>query len=542
MAILPSGTEVGISSDRARFHAAEFGLRVKASTPVSRLYGLIDILISHPRDSVADIKGYGFSGYTLADTHWIGKWEAADRRFFRDWIRQPAQVQVIELARRRVLAEDSKPKQRVYDYPERLYGGLRARIAALNVSRASAAQWRSTVLNLKQKGVRREELDWSGVLEFLEKQPTDLMIDKAVVVEAIDYSVVRPRLSNELMCEQSCRLPFEEVAQKMAGYQLQWAGCPVADNDIGVVRLTSDSPSYRIGVVWPQGRALLGNRPLQWFALSPMGQAIPHADDANLTLFDSREAALQAANRNALRNGRAQCDLTERARYDYMSLHGGEAYREWLITLPHFPRSHFSGHFAERNILAHIRTKVRTTTDGARVLFIEELQSDWHQSSSRSGSGAPYHKEWATLALKLMLIHAVESGLDGLAWADADVHEMRYDRPMAPLRRLYDQHMPDIATALGKPWGLAVEQADFVTRSPWLHAVQAKQGWKVEGGSGKFLTRPRYNKSEAAAVIDRHSKTVTLTLPLLRISDQMRADITHSGLPLFGTKTTHKGS
>mgnify|MGYP000554050725 CR=1 FL=1 len=36
-------------------------------------------------------------------------------------------------------------------------------------------------------------------------------------------------------------------------------------------------------------------------------------------------------------------------------------------------------HFDESNVIAHFRTKDRTTSDDKKVLYIEEIQSDWGQ-------------------------------------------------------------------------------------------------------------------------------------------------------------------
>jgi len=47
-----------------------------------------------------------------------------------------------------------------------------------------------------------------------------------------------------------------------------------------------------------------------------------------------------------------------------------------------------SSHFDEPNILAHIRMNDRTTTDGKKVLFLEEVQSDWHQQGREKGYAA----------------------------------------------------------------------------------------------------------------------------------------------------------
>jgi hypothetical protein len=43
-----------------------------------------------------------------------------------------------------------------------------------------------------------------------------------------------------------------------------------------------------------------------------------------------------------------------------------------------------SGHFAEPNILTHLRTTDRTI-DGKKTLFVEEIQSDWHQKGRKQG-------------------------------------------------------------------------------------------------------------------------------------------------------------
>lgn len=44
-----------------------------------------------------------------------------------------------------------------------------------------------------------------------------------------------------------------------------------------------------------------------------------------------------------------------------------------------------SSHFKEPNVLVHVRFNERTDAEDKRVLFIEELQSDWHQSGRRRG-------------------------------------------------------------------------------------------------------------------------------------------------------------
>ena len=44
-----------------------------------------------------------------------------------------------------------------------------------------------------------------------------------------------------------------------------------------------------------------------------------------------------------------------------------------------------SSHFSEPNILVHLRMNTRTAADGSKVLFLEEVQSDWGQKGKKEG-------------------------------------------------------------------------------------------------------------------------------------------------------------
>jgi hypothetical protein len=133
-----------------------------------------------------------------------------------------------------------------------------------------------------------------------------------------------------------------------------------------------------------------------------------------------------------------------------------------------------SSHFDEPNILAHVRFNERTDADGAKVLFLEEIQSDWHQAGRKEGykqhrrwvsidkhgmpsgyfdteleakkeaekiggtfeqndqkvSGvpnAPFKKTWPMLAMKRMVRYAAENGFDKIAWTPGIVQVKRYE-------------------------------------------------------------------------------------------------------------------
>lgn len=184
--------------------------------------------------------------------------------------------------------------------------------------------------------------------------------------------------------------------------------------------------------------------------------------------------------------------LSGRPKYGDYQLPGGKNYRELLLTLPgkaftseNLKRNaeldrirqwgtveevnratdeqlelqkrmreepHFEGpHWSEPNVLAHVRFNERTDKDGKRVLFIEEVQSDWHQRGKKEGyrsdeegetlsgeatggtmkSGAapdaPFKKTWPDLAMKRMIRWAAENDFDRIAWTTGEQQADRYD-------------------------------------------------------------------------------------------------------------------
>jgi len=87
---------------------------------------------------------------------------------------------------------------------------------------------------------------------------------------------------------------------------------------------------------------------------------------------------------------------TESTRYDNYTLPGGKNYRELVIGVPGTPMSsakeigsYKSNHWNAENPVVHMRFKDRVDAQGRRVLFIEEVQSDWHQEGREKGYKDP---------------------------------------------------------------------------------------------------------------------------------------------------------
>ena len=72
--------------------------------------------------------------------------------------------------------------------------------------------------------------------------------------------------------------------------------------------------------------------------------------------------------------------------FSYYKVDGGDNYREVLLTVPDTGWPTFSdSHFPEDNVVAHIRLTDRIGPNGERILYMEEIQSDWHQKGWRYG-------------------------------------------------------------------------------------------------------------------------------------------------------------
>lgn len=82
-------------------------------------------------------------------------------------------------------------------------------------------------------------------------------------------------------------------------------------------------------------------------------------------------------------------EMVKPAKFESYVTPGGENYKEMLITAPGTPQvftdHHYRGELAPgENLIAHARFNDRTI-DGNKILFIEEIQSDLHQTGRKQG-------------------------------------------------------------------------------------------------------------------------------------------------------------
>ena len=198
------------------------------------------------------------------------------------------------------------------------------------------------------------------------------------------------------------------------------------------------------------------------------------------------------------------------------TLDGGKNYREITFKLPNSTYSNpaMQGHWGEdaKGILAHARVQ-DFEVDGKKMLFIEEIQSDWHNEGNKRGyiakndadvrakrqelenyiksrlgkensaeeiaklrearaeyirlghnmsnadavPDAPFKDNYHEFVLKNLIRMAAEQGYDSIGWTPADVQSKRWSDEFAEGYRIeYDQDIPKFLNKYGKKWGAKV--------------------------------------------------------------------------------------
>lgn len=176
-------------------------------------------------------------------------------------------------------------------------------------------------------------------------------------------------------------------------------------------RVSGDKKEFTIDDAYKQAEAEYNDNPIMKYVDPETGYTITGNDDLGYSIF--RSEADSSYFRNAIGYNRsspsqsrdvpyslneavikAEEDMMDRGvagmagegtRFGENTEPGGDNYREFLIKYDD-PKVQFDeSHFDEENVIAHFRTKDRTTSDGKKVFYIEEIQSDWGQKGRQRG-------------------------------------------------------------------------------------------------------------------------------------------------------------
>jgi hypothetical protein len=269
------------------------------------------------------------------------------------------------------------------------YSAVNRAVEALPMEKGSASQMRAMIA--KTPGVKPEEMAWIGLDDFLKGKKS---VTKAEVQEYV----------------QANQVQLEEVAYPTRGtvdeFQNSIKDLVAKYEANGGTYVSVDADDLEN----PES-IRFGNKFGNEGDLDDVLEGItPEGRDAAVDILDAFYDFLY------------QLEVTgDRTKFSEYTLPGGENYREVLLTLPKNrgvnveryeelkqkdiagklndpdevaefnqlmdSRSNIyrGGHFDEPNVLAHMRLNDRTGPNGERILFIEEIQSDWHQKGRKQG-------------------------------------------------------------------------------------------------------------------------------------------------------------
>ena len=191
---------------------------------------------------------------------------------------------------------------------------------------------------LKGKGVKNEEIKWSGIEAFLEGKKS---VTKAELQEFVAGSML-------------------QIGEQMSGINQE------AYNEL--------------------------NRLWEEHIGGSIGEALDEitADSVNDLLFDMDRDGLPVPSSEIQGKIITLADKVaeSNARWDKYKLDGGENYRELVFTMPNssYSNNAMKAHWGQdaEGVLAHARIQDFDTSEG-KMLFIEEIQSDWHNEGHSKG-------------------------------------------------------------------------------------------------------------------------------------------------------------
>lgn len=211
-------------------------------------------------------------------------------------------------------------------------------------------------------GVKKEELQVRGVPEALKGK-------KSVTKEEIKASIKPPVNIERIEKSRNAPEGWDSEVQNQLNVLKDYDIHPVVDPE--------DPSNLVFELRTPGGTQQFTAGELRARPADELGVTKDQKDLINRSLMDVGGEFYSAASANAPKFAKYQVP-------------GGKNYREIVLTLPDQPGDGYvSGHWEEKNPLLHVRVSDRVDSEGKKVLYVDEIQSDWHQSGRDKGYATP---------------------------------------------------------------------------------------------------------------------------------------------------------
>lgn len=339
----------------------------------------------------------------------------------------------------------------------------------------------------KEGKFKADELQWSGVDDWLKAKGGKVSVDDITLfleengVQVEEVSKGEARYNGTLYDEETESFGFADIAGNVVetGFRSDAEAAAAMHRATDYVQPTKYSQ-----YVLPGGenyRELLLTLPSlggQYAAPAPL-ESLPEGYEVSFDRMqpEGRQySVIPPGQMHGQPYGGVRAESPEHARADALSVLNSERHNvAWdKYRADKATKDYSSSHWDEKNIVAHIRFNDRVDADGKRVLFIEELQSDWGQQGLKEGfkgktqedakrffgitdadwartdeegresyrlemveakgrgiiPAAPFvtdTKAWLALGIKRMIRYAAENGYDRVAFVNGQQSADRYD-------------------------------------------------------------------------------------------------------------------
>lgn len=256
------------------------------------------------------------------------------------------------------------------------------------------------ILNSPKLGIKKDEIEWSGLVEWVELKEDPIIkddvlafVDSGGVQIKETYPMSEPSLENDLIWDRDSNAidPDEgylkELEDEYHEDALQQAE-EEADEDEWV-DIDDRAEEIAREMAYETAQEAAGYKFKEsnygYYIVTDSsgdGYSLYSPDDDFISEEKELREAEKEAEEHATENYSEQEPMFE---YETYTLEGGENYKELLFTLPNMGDGYSSSHWEEEeNVFAHVRFKERKVDD-KNTVFIEEIQSDWHQKGRESG-------------------------------------------------------------------------------------------------------------------------------------------------------------
>jgi hypothetical protein len=368
----------------------------------------------------------------------------------------------------------------------------------------------------KTAGVKPDEIKWTGLDEFLKSKPN------VTKQEVQDYLAAnRVNLQEVRLGGATSPYPYRTANE--------WQGAIDRAEAAG-----NWDEAANINQAWEaaEGFGSAGSTKFSKYTL-PGGQ---NYREILLTLPDTKGARLDARRAEIEAKGLNATDAEKQEWASIMNQLQPET-RDVEGLSPFRNRPEFrSSHFDQPNILAHMRVNDRVV-DGKKTLFIEEIQSDWHQAGRKKGYAdkanpwevfdpvtanvvgryaseadanaakaelnkaggmfdigksegvpdAPFKTTWHELSLKRAIQEASEKGYDQIAFTTGKTQAERYDLSKQVDSLLYSKNSDGTYRVSAQVQGRGQMMGESIPESDLADYVGKEVAEKMAKGTGKQI-------------------------------------------------------